>query len=91
MNVTNCVLVTLNISNWDANRQDRRVSALVADANDVKDQRLCRLRKSLLPKTQVMDRLYASSALRARSTTRTRTPGCMTALASWPPATLTRT
>ncbi len=59
MNVTNCVLVTLNISNWDANRQDRRVSALVADANEVKDKRLCRLRKSLLPKTEVMDRLFA--------------------------------
>ncbi len=59
MNVTNCVLVTLNISNWDANRQDRRVSAAVADANEVKDKRLCRLRKSLLPKTEVMDRLYA--------------------------------
>ncbi len=59
MNLTNCVLVTLNISNWDANRQDRRVSAAVADANEVKDKRLCRLRKSLLPKTEVMDRLFA--------------------------------
>lgn len=59
MKVTNCVLVTLNISVWDANRQDRRVSALVADANEVKDKRLCRLRKSLLPKTEVMDRVFA--------------------------------
>lgn len=59
MQVTNAVLVTLNISNWDANRQDKRVSQAVADANDVKDKRLCRLRKSLLPKTQVMDRLFA--------------------------------
>lgn len=59
MQVTNAVLVTLNISNWDANRQDKRVSQAVAEANNVTDKRLCRLRKSLLPKTQVMDRLFA--------------------------------
>lgn len=59
MKVTNAVLVTLNISNWDANRQDKRVSMDVATANDVKDKRLCRLRKSLLPKNAVMDRLFA--------------------------------
>lgn len=59
MHHTQCVLVTLTISNWDANRQDKRVSAAVADANGVQDKRLCRLRKSLLPKTTVMDRLFA--------------------------------
>lgn len=59
MHFANCVLVTLNISNWDANRQDKRVSEAVADANQVTDRRLCRLRKSLLPKTEVMDRLVA--------------------------------
>lgn len=59
MQVTNAVLMTLNISNWDANRQDRRVSQAVAEANEVTDKRLCRLRKSLLPKTEVMDRLFA--------------------------------
>ncbi len=59
MQLTNAVLVTLNISNWDANRQDMRVSKAVAEANEVTDQRLCRLRKSLLPKTEVMDRLFA--------------------------------
>lgn len=58
MQIKNAILVTLNISNWDANRQDKRVSQDVADANDVKDKRLCRLRKSLLPKTEVMDRLF---------------------------------
>ena len=59
MKITNCVLVTMNISSWDANRQDRRVSEEVATANSVTDKRLCRLRKSLLPKTEVMDRVYA--------------------------------
>lgn len=59
MHHTQCVLVTLNISHWDANRQDKRVSEAVADANGVQDKRLCRLRKSLLPKTSVMDRLFA--------------------------------
>lgn len=59
MQFANCVLVTLNISNWDANRQDKRVSDAVADANGVTDKRLCRLRKSLLPKTEVMDRMFA--------------------------------
>jgi len=60
MQVKNAILVTLNISSWDANRQDKRVSKDVADANEVKDQRLCRLRKSLLPKTEVMDKLLAT-------------------------------
>lgn len=59
MQFQNCVLVTLNISNWDANRQDKRVSEAVAESNGVTDKRLCRLRKSLLPKTAVMDRLFA--------------------------------
>lgn len=59
MIINNCALVSLNIANWEANRQDRRVSTEVAIANDVKDQRLCRLRKSLLPKTAVMDELNA--------------------------------
>lgn len=59
MNVNNCVLVTLNISVWEANRQDRRVSAEVAEANRVTDQRLCRLRKSLLPKNTVQDKLQS--------------------------------
>ena len=53
------VLVSLNISNWDANRQDKRVSNDVAEANGVTDKRLCRLRKSLLPKNKAMDRLAA--------------------------------
>lgn len=53
------VLVTLCISTWDANRQDRRASRDVAVANNVTDQRLCRLRKSLLPKTKALDVLAA--------------------------------
>jgi uncharacterized protein YigA (DUF484 family) len=59
MNTATCVLITLNIRSWEANRQDRRVSEEVAVKNNVTDQRLCRLRKSLLPKTSVMDRLDA--------------------------------
>lgn len=53
------VLITLAISVWDANRQDRRASRQVAEANNVTDQRLCRLRKSLLPKTKTLDILAA--------------------------------
>jgi len=59
MIVTNCSLVSLNISGWEANSQDRRVSAEVAVANQVKDRRLCRLRKSLLPKSAEQDKLNA--------------------------------
>lgn len=59
MNVANCVLVSLNISNWDANTQDRRISAQVATEHNVQDKRLCRLRKSLLPKSDVIKKLYA--------------------------------
>lgn len=60
------VLVTLNIGTWDANRQDRRASKEVATANNVTDQRLCRLRKSLLPKTDTLRAL--ESVVRAART-----------------------
>lgn len=60
MKIKNCILVTLTISHWDANSLDRLVSEAVATANGVKDQRMCRLRKSLLPKTAVMDQLVSS-------------------------------
>ena len=59
MSTNKAVLVSLNISAWDANRQDKRVSGEVAEANQVTDKRLCRLRKSLLPKNKAMDRLAA--------------------------------
>lgn len=55
----NSLLVTLGISVWDANRQDRRASNQVAAANNVTDKRLCRLRKSLLPRAKVLDVLAA--------------------------------
>lgn len=55
----NSVLLTLSISTWDANRQDRRASQDVANANNVTDQRLCRLRKSLLPKSESITKLAA--------------------------------
>lgn len=58
MQIINAVLVSLSIRTWDANRQDNRVSKDVAEANNVTDKRLCRVRKSLLPKTAVMDRLH---------------------------------
>lgn len=66
MKISNCVLVSLNISNWDANTQDRRISAEVAQAHSVQDQRLCRLRKSLLPKSEEMKKLF--SVMRAART-----------------------
>lgn len=59
INSSHSILVTLAISVWDANRQDRRASQEVAIANNVTDQRLCRLRKSLLPKTKALDALTA--------------------------------
>lgn len=66
MQVKNCILVTLNISHWEANVLDKVVSKAVATNNGVKDQSMCRLRKSLLPKTQVMKQL--SSSIRAART-----------------------
>jgi hypothetical protein len=59
MQVTNCVLVAFSIGYWDANRQDRKVSQEVAARHDVKNERMCRLRKSLLPPSAVMDKLFA--------------------------------
>lgn len=59
MQVNKAVLVNLAISSWDANTLDKRVSKAVADENEVQDLRLCRLRKSLLAKNTVMDKLYA--------------------------------
>jgi len=58
-NSKHSVLVMLEISTWDANRQDRKASLAVAAANNVTDQRLCRLRKSLLPKAKSLDQLAA--------------------------------
>jgi hypothetical protein len=63
MEIRNCILVSLSISHWDANSLDKLVSEAVATESGVKDQRMCRLRKSLLPKTRVMDQL--SSVIRA--------------------------
>jgi hypothetical protein len=60
MKITNCILVNLSIGYWDANSLDRVVSRAVADANGVTDPRMCRLRKSLLPKTAVMNQLISS-------------------------------
>lgn len=59
MKVQNAILVSLNISVWEANRQDRKMSSEIAEANGVKDKRLCRLRKSLLPKSEVMRKLFS--------------------------------
>lgn len=51
------VLVTLNISTWDINRQDRKGSASAAESHHVTDQRMCRLRKTLIPRTQELKAL----------------------------------
>ncbi|MNR71515.1 hypothetical protein D3C71_21440 [compost metagenome] len=59
MQIKNAVLVSLNISVWQANRQDKKISEQVTDAHEVKDRRLGRFWKSLLPKCDVLDRLYA--------------------------------
>ncbi|KWT98451.1 MULTISPECIES: hypothetical protein [unclassified Variovorax] len=60
MEIKNAVLVSLNISVWQANRQDKKISEQVTDAHQVTDRRLGRFWKSLLPKCQVLDTLYAA-------------------------------
>ena len=60
MEIKNCILVTLNIRHWDANALDKAVSQDVADSRGVKDQSMCRLRKSLFPKSPVMKALTAT-------------------------------
>lgn len=57
MTVNNAILVSLNISKWDANCGDKQSSVEVAEANAVSDKRLCRVRKSLLPRNLHMKRL----------------------------------
>lgn len=51
------VLVTLSISTWDVNRQDRKGSASAAASNNVTDQRMCRLRKTLVPRNEALKEL----------------------------------
>lgn len=59
----NAVLVSLNISVWDANARDHRGSEAAAVANEVQEGRMCRLRKSLLPRNEPMKKV--SAAVRA--------------------------
>lgn len=58
MKVKNAVLVSLHVTAWDANRRDARLSEQVASENEVQDQRLCRLRKSLFPRNDAMKQVY---------------------------------
>lgn len=60
------VLVTLSISSWDTHRQDKRASLEVATSNKVTDKRLCRLRKTLIPRDPVLKEL--ESVIRAART-----------------------
>lgn len=60
MTVKNAMLVSLNISVWQANRHDKKISDGVTTANAVKDARMGRFWKSLLPKCAVIDRMYAA-------------------------------
>lgn len=60
------VLVTLSISSWDTHRQDRRASLEAAAQNQVTDKRLCRLRKTLIPRNAVLQEL--ESVMRAART-----------------------
>lgn len=60
------ILVTLAISTWDINRQDRKGSASAAESHKVTDQRMCRLRKTLIPRTPELKEL--ESIVRATRT-----------------------
>lgn len=51
MNVVNAVLVSLTISSWDLNRKDAKASAQATIDLEVKNDKLCRVRKSLLPRS----------------------------------------
>jgi hypothetical protein len=59
MEIKNCILVSLSIPHWDPNSLDKSMSAAVATQSGVKDQSMCRLRKSLLPRTEVLNTLSA--------------------------------
>lgn len=56
----NAVLVSLNFSVWEANARDRRGSEEAARLNEVTDGKLCRLRKSLLPRNEPMAAVNAA-------------------------------
>jgi hypothetical protein len=45
--VQNAVLVTLTIQGWSLTRRDAQASQEAAEANDVSDRKLCRVRKNL--------------------------------------------
>lgn len=58
-NVVPCILVTLSITHWDPNVRDRKVSQAVAQQHNVTDSRMCRLRKTLVPKNDALREVFA--------------------------------
>lgn len=62
MEIKNCVLVNVTISQWDANSLDRTASKQIAASNGVAKVNMCRLRKSLLPKSDALRRVLSAIA-----------------------------
>lgn len=58
-NVVPCILVTLSITHWDPNVRDRKVSEDVAERHNVTDSRMCRLRKTLVPKNDALRQVFS--------------------------------
>lgn len=64
--INNAVLVYLNISGWTPHTKDKKASQEVATAKGVKDQSMCRLRKSLFPRTdslKLIDQIEANARI----------------------------
>lgn len=64
--INNAVLVYLNISGWTPHTKDKKASQEVAAAKGVKDQSMCRLRKSLFPRTdslKLIDQIEANARM----------------------------
>ncbi len=55
--VSNAVLVSLEIRGWSGNKRDDKVSREVAERHGLEDKRMARVWKSLLPKNDAFDRV----------------------------------
>lgn len=56
--INNAVLASLQISRWEPHAKDKKASQEVAAEKKVKDVGMCRVRKSLLPKTASLRTIY---------------------------------
>lgn len=74
--VTNAILVNLTITSWDSNIQDKQESQRVAEDNSVAETRMCRVRKSLVPRNSLVSKLKALDGEIRRYHIRNTSPWC---------------